>query len=144
MLEKGVLGSLWLLLFCCSGIEGGAQKRCHILFQGHSSNFKVKKPKNYNLASILAFKITRPVTAIKSLRFALFSNKFQMKISAELRILCVLYCMLVSNSHIWQSLSLRDWRWKAAVTLGWMGATFSGSDFWPPWGTAIAIRPMRI
>ena len=36
------------------------------------------------------------------------------------------------NSHIWQSLSLRDGRWKAAVTLGWMGATFSGSSSWPP------------
>ena len=24
------------------------------------------------------------------------------------------------NSHFWQSLSLRDWRWEAAVTLGWM------------------------
>ena len=48
------------------------------------------------------------------------------------------------NSHIWQSLSLRDWRWKAAVTLGWMGATFSGSGSWPPRGTAIVTRPMRI
>ena len=36
------------------------------------------------------------------------------------------------NSHIWQSLSLRNWRWNAAVTLVWMGATFSGSSSWPP------------
>ena len=48
------------------------------------------------------------------------------------------------NSHIWQSLSLCDWRWKAAVTLGWMGANFSGSGSWPPWGTAIATQSMRI
>ena len=34
--------------------------------------------------------------------------------------------------HIWQSLSLRDWSWKAVVTLGWMGATFSRSGSWPP------------
>ena len=46
----------------------------------------------------------------------------------------------LGNSHIWQSLSLRDWRWKAVVTLGWMGATFSGSGSWPPRGTAIATR----
>ena len=50
------------------------------------------------------------------------------------------------NSHIWQSLSLRDWRWKAAVTLGWMGATFSGSGSWPPRGYRHRHlgRPMRI
>ena len=42
------------------------------------------------------------------------------------------------NSHIWQSLSLCNWRWKAAVTLGWMGATFSGSSSWPPHSTASA------
>ena len=42
------------------------------------------------------------------------------------------------NSHISQSLSLRDWRWKAAVTLGWMGATFSGSSSWPPRSTTSA------
>ena len=48
----------------------------------------------------------------------------------------------VSNSHIWQSLSLRDWRWKAAVTLGWTGATFSGSGSWR--GTTMATRWMRI
>ena len=40
------------------------------------------------------------------------------------------------NSHIWQSLSLRDWRWKAAVTLRWMGATFRGSC--PPRSAASA------
>ena len=50
---------------------------------------------------------------------------------------------ILLNSHIWQSLSSRDWRWKAAVTLGWMGATFSGSGSWPPCGTAIATRADR-
>ena len=35
------------------------------------------------------------------------------------------------NSDIWQSLSLRDWRWKSVVTLRWMGATFSGSGLAP-------------
>ena len=25
-------------------------------------------------------------------------------------------------------LSIRDWRWTSAITLGWMGATFSGSS----------------
>ena len=39
--------------------------------------------------------------------------------------------LCAENSHIWQSLSLHDWRWKAAVTLGWMGATFSGSGSRP-------------
>ena len=48
------------------------------------------------------------------------------------------------NSHIWQSLSLSDWRWKATATLGWMGAISSASGSWPPRGTAIATRPMRI
>ena len=43
-----------------------------------------------------------------------------------------------SNSDIWQSLSLRYWRWKAVVTLGWMGATFGGSGSWPPQSTANA------
>ena len=52
--------------------------------------------------------------------------------------------ILPDNSHIWQSLSLRDWRWKAVVTLGWMCATFSGNGLWPPRGTAIATRRMRI
>ena len=53
------------------------------------------------------------------------------------------YGLVQVNSHIWQSTSLRDWRWKAAVTLGWMGATFSGSGSWPPRGTTSATRPMR-
>ena len=47
-------------------------------------------------------------------------------------------CMYINNSHIWQWLPLRDWRWKAAVTLGWMGVTFSGSGSWPPHNTASA------
>ena len=37
----------------------------------------------------------------------------------------------LDNSDIWQSLSLRDWRWKSVVTLRWMGATFSGSGLAP-------------
>ena len=41
-----------------------------------------------------------------------------------------IYTSHSENSHIWQSLSLCDWRWKATVTLGWMGATFSGSGSW--------------
>ena len=53
--------------------------------------------------------------------------------STEMSFLGILF-----NSHIWQSLSLRDWRWKAAVTLGWMGATFSGSSSWPPRSTISA------
>ena len=44
---------------------------------------------------------------------------------------CWPFRILGHNSHIWQSLSLRDWRWKAAVTLGWMGAAFNGSGSWP-------------
>ena len=50
----------------------------------------------------------------------------------------------IGNSHILQSPSLLEMRWKAVVTLGWMGATFSRSGSWPPRGTAIATRPMRI
>ena len=48
----------------------------------------------------------------------------------------VMECIRIS--HIWQSLSLCDWRWKAAVTLGWMGATFSGIGSWPPGSTTSA------
>ena len=47
----------------------------------------------------------------------------------------LVWLLHLMNSHIWQSLSLRDWRWKAAITLGWMGATFSGSSSWPPRST---------
>ena len=36
-----------------------------------------------------------------------------------------------SDSHIWQLLSLHNWRWKATVMLGWMGVSFSGSSSWP-------------
>ena len=43
---------------------------------------------------------------------------------------CLIIC-IKGNSHIWQSLSLLVWRWKAGVTLGWMGATFSGSGSCP-------------
>ena len=55
--------------------------------------------------------------------------------STAAMVLTIIDCIIsrrMHNSHIWQSLSLRDWRWKAAVTLGWMGATFSGSSSWPP------------
>ena len=59
-------------------------------------------------------------------------------------LICEWWCSATFfNSHIWQSLSLRDWRWKAAVTLCWMGATFSGSGSWPPRGTTSATRLMR-
>ena len=40
----------------------------------------------------------------------------------------VYHSCTLSNSHIWQWLSFRDWWWKAAVTLGWLGAIFSGSS----------------
>ena len=46
-------------------------KRCRLVFLGHPSNFKITWEKIDDLNPIL-IKITRPVTAIKSLRFALF------------------------------------------------------------------------
>ena len=48
-----------------------------------------------------------------------------------------------SNSHIWQSLSLRDWRWKTVVTLGWMGTTFSGGGSWTPFQYPIKRLTVR-
>ena len=54
----------------CTKLEV-ALKRCPVVFQGHPSNFKVTRAKNRRFESNLS-KITRPVVAIKSLRFALF------------------------------------------------------------------------
>ena len=48
-----------------------AYKRCPIVFRGHPSDFKVTRAENRRSESNLS-KITRPVAAIKSLRFALF------------------------------------------------------------------------
>ena len=48
------------------------QKRCPIIFQSHPSNFKVTRAEKSMIESNLS-KITRPVAAIKSLRFALLS-----------------------------------------------------------------------
>ena len=47
-------------------------KTCLIIFRGHPSNFKVTRAKNWLFESNLS-KITRPVAAIKSLRFAVLS-----------------------------------------------------------------------
>ena len=46
------------------------QKRCLIVFPGHPSNFRSHSSLNWRFESNLS-KITRPVTAIKSLKFAL-------------------------------------------------------------------------
>ena len=47
-----------------------------IVFQGHPSNFKVTRAENRRFESSLS-RITRPVAAIKSLRFALFMNRLR-------------------------------------------------------------------
>ena len=49
-----------------------AQKRCPIVLQGHPSNCTVTRAEK--LTIWIQFEITRPVAAIKSLRFALFSK----------------------------------------------------------------------
>ena len=54
-------------------------KICLIIFRGHPSNFKVTRAKNRRFESNLS-KITRPVAAIKSLRFAFFLNELTAKI----------------------------------------------------------------
>ena len=51
---------------------GGVYKSCPIVFRCLQSNLKVTWAKNANLTPILAWKFTRPVAAIKSLRFAFF------------------------------------------------------------------------
>ena len=55
----------------CTKLEV-ALKRCPIVLQGHSSNFMVTRAEKLIW---IQFEITRPVAAIKSLRFALFANK---------------------------------------------------------------------
>ena len=45
-------------------------KKCPIVFRGHPSNFTVTRAEKSTIW--IQFKITRPVAAIKSLRFALF------------------------------------------------------------------------
>ena len=53
----------------CTKLEV-AEKRCPIVLQGHPSNFTVTRAEK--LTIWIQFEITRPVAAIKSLRFALF------------------------------------------------------------------------
>ena len=55
--------------------DGGA-----LFFQGHPSNFKVTRAKILSLILSwrLVFKVTRPVAAIKSLRFVLFAYQIWM------------------------------------------------------------------
>ena len=58
------MGTKW-----CTKLEV-AWKRCPIVLQGHPSNFTVTRSEK--LTIWIQFEITRPVAAIKSLRFALF------------------------------------------------------------------------
>ena len=125
---------------------GALFSRSSVKFQGHTHT------KNRRFESNLS-KITWQVraAAIKSPKFALFINNlwightisthsFMIETDDFFRFVTSVegICRGIWNSHIWQSLSLRDWRWKVAVTLGWMGATFSGSSSWPPRSTASA------
>ena len=49
----------------------GAYRRSPIFFRGHLSNFKVIGAKKIaNMTSLVAFKVTRPVAAIRPLRFS--------------------------------------------------------------------------
>ena len=57
----------------CTKLEV-ALKRCPIVFRGHPSNFTVTQAEK--LTIWIQFEITRPVAAIKSLRFALFYEKY--------------------------------------------------------------------
>ena len=93
---------------CCTKLEV-AWKRCPIVFQGHTSNFKVarlEKSLNFSRSSIKfqghtgqnitdfepnwAFPDYRPVAAFKSLRFALFICRFLYFPSQEIWILLIL------------------------------------------------------
>ena len=58
---------------CCTKLET-AKERCHIVFQGHPSNFKVTGDKTTDYDPNWAFPDYRPVAAFKSLRFALFKS----------------------------------------------------------------------
>ena len=53
----------------CTKLDA-VQKKCLIVFRGHPSNFTVTQAEK--LTIWIQFEITRPVLAIKSLRFALF------------------------------------------------------------------------
>ena len=61
------MGTKW-----CTKVEV-ALKRCPIVLQGHPSNFTVTRVKKLTIWN--QFEITRPVAAIKSLRFALFLSE---------------------------------------------------------------------
>ena len=61
--------SLMALKWCTTLVV--LQKRCPMIFRGQSSNFQFIWAAKSTIESNLS-KITRPVTAIKSLRFALF------------------------------------------------------------------------
>ena len=58
-------------------------KKCPIVFRGHPSNFKVTRAEKS--AILIQFEITRPVAAIKSLRFALFEVIHQISRSHGLK-----------------------------------------------------------
>ena len=57
----------------CTKLEV-AKKRCPIVLQGHLSNLTVTRAEKLKIW--IQFEITRPVAAIKSLRFALFLIKY--------------------------------------------------------------------
>ena len=82
------------------------QKTCLIIFRGHPSNFKVTRTKNRRFESNL-IKITRPVAAIKSLRFALFKVIHQISRSHGTKkspILTQIECFRTVTSvwiHLW-------------------------------------------
>ena len=55
------------------------RRPCLIIFRGHPSNLKVTRAKNRLFESNLS-KITRPVAAVKSLRFALFLQNLSLEL----------------------------------------------------------------
>ena len=63
----------WMTLKWCSKLDI-VWKMCPIVFQGHPSNFKATWAKKIDDLDPFLSKITGPVAAIKSLRFALFSG----------------------------------------------------------------------
>ena len=86
------------------------QKRCPIVFQGHPSNLKVTRAKNRWFGSNLS-KITRPVAAIKSLRFALLASCFVISRRTWSKAIqkFLLWLRQLRFWRVWQGVRQRPW-----------------------------------
>ena len=122
---------------CCTKLET-AKERCHIVFQGHPSNFKVTGDKTTDYDPNWAFPDYRPVAAFKSLRFALFKSIWKIPTASGHSRRPFTSCRTRPSWHNWSSLGPYVLNGYGSMTLATTNTVYGKRDpaLVDMWGTS--------